>query len=375
MNAIFRFSDNNMRKRFLYFISLVCLIIIGNVAFPKNVHANSFWIEYVDVGQGDCAIIQCDGHYMMIDGGPSDASSTVYTILKNKGIKSIDYMIATHPDADHIGGLSGALNYASIGKCYCSVASHDTKTFNSLVKYLGKQNLSITIPKAGEAFNLESAVVQIVGPIYSSSDTNNGSIVIKVTYGSNSFIFMGDAEEEEESSILSARKDLSSDVIKIGHHGSASSTSNELLKRVNPTYAVISVGKNSYGHPTASTLNKLIQSDITIYRTDLQGDIICTSDGKHIEFTTERSAKLDDIKITGDNQIVDGKGGAISVDAALSLSIPMGTTYVINTNSKKFHYPTCSSVGDMKPKNRRDVNETRDNIIAQGYVPCKRCNP
>lgn len=295
-------------------------ILLGIFAYlmlmpMSNVQAaqegSSFWIEFINVGQGDSALIQCDGHYMMIDGGPSDASSTVYSILKSKGINNIDYMIATHPDADHIGGLSGALNYAKVGKCYSPVTSHDTKTFNSLLKYLGKQNITLSIPKAGEAFELGGALVELIGPIYPSSDTNNNSIVVKVTYGKKSFIFMGDAEEEEESSILSARKDLSCDVIKIGHHGSSSSTSNALLQKVNPTYAVISVGKNSYGHPTAKTLNKLIKSDITIYRTDLHGDIICISDGRNILFTTEKNAKADDIRLAGDKQIVDGKGGAL----------------------------------------------------------------
>lgn len=368
-----------MRKKWTKFISfvLVLMIVIGMVPITTNAATNSssFWVEFVDVGQGDSALIQCDGHYLMIDGGPSDASSIVYTILKNKGISYIDYMIATHPDADHIGGLSGALNYAKVGKCYSPVTSHDTKTFSSLLKYLGKQNVSLTVPKAGEAFNLGGALVELVGPIYSSSDTNNNSIVVKITYGKNSFIFMGDAEEEEESSILAARKDLNCDVIKIGHHGSSSSTSNALLQKVNPTYAVISVGKNSYGHPTANTLNKLIKSDITIYRTDLQGDIICTSDGKSISFSTEKNAKADDLKITGDNQVVDGKGGAISSGTALALSIPSGTTYVINTNSKKFHLTTCRSVNDMSEKNTLYSTKSAEQIAAEGYAPCKRCNP
>lgn len=361
------------------FLSYLFALFIG-LFLTHNVYASpsqdkTFWIEYIDVGQGDSALIQCDGHYLMIDGGPSDASSVVYTILKNKKVSYIDYMIATHPDADHIGGLSGALNYAKIGKCYSPVTSHDTKPFSSLIKYLGKQNVSLTVPKAGEAFNLGGALVELVGPIYSSSDTNNNSIVVKITYGKNSFIFMGDAEEAEESTILVARKDLACDVIKIGHHGSSSSTSNALLQKVNPTYAVISVGKNSYGHPTANTLNKLIKSDITIYRTDLQGDIICTSDGKNISFSTEKNAKAEDLKVTGDNQVVDGKGGAISAGTALALSIPSGTTYVINTNSKKFHLTTCRSVNDMSETNTLYSTKSAEQIAAEGYAPCKRCNP
>lgn len=368
-----------MWKKWANIISFLIAFMFGVGLCTSDINAatnnGSFWIEFIDVGQGDSTIIQCDGHYMMIDGGPSEASSIVYTILKNKGIRHIDYMIATHPDADHIGGLSGALNYASVGKCYCSVSNHDTKTFNSLTKYLDKQNLYITVPLAGEAFNLGSALVQIVGPIYSSSDTNNGSIVVKITYGKNSFIFMGDAEEEEELSIISARKDLACDVIKIGHHGSASSTTNALLDSVNPTYAVISVGNNSYGHPTAITLNKLIQSDIKIYRTDIQGDIICSSDGTNIKFFAEKNANIEDIWTARDNQIVDGKGGTFNTNTATALSIPSDTAYVININSKKFHLTTCRSVSDMSEKNTVYTSKSAEQIVAEGYVPCKRCNP
>ena len=170
---------------------------------------NSFWIEFIDVGQGDSALIQCDGHYMLIDGGPPSASSIVYTILKNKEIDKLDYMIATHPDADHIGGLSGALNFASVGVCYSPVESHDTKTFESLVKYLNKQNASITVPTTGTEFQLGRATVEILGPIHKSDDTNNNSIVTRITVGEVSFLFMGDAELEEEKSLIEAGIGLS----------------------------------------------------------------------------------------------------------------------------------------------------------------------
>lgn len=281
-----------MRSKWRKFACFAVALFLAVGLFSIDINAadknGSFWIEFIDVGQGDSALIQCDGHYLMIDGGPADASSTIYTILQNKGIKKIDYMIATHSDADHIGGLSGALNYAKVGKCYSLITSHDTKTFKNLLKYLGKQDIALTVPSADEKFKLGSALVELIGPIYSSEEANNNSIIVKITYGENSFIFMGDAEEEEEASLLSSEKDLSSDVIKIGHHGSSNSTSDALLREVNPVFAVISVGKNSYGHPTKKILKKLEKSYITVYRTDLQGDIICSSDGTNISFSTEK---------------------------------------------------------------------------------------
>lgn len=351
------------------FISMLICTFVINTSAVKAAEKSSFWVEFIDVGQGDCALVQCDGHYMIIDGGPSKASSTVYTILKNKGIKTIDLMIATHPDEDHIGGLSGALNYASVDMVLSPVTSHDTKTFNSLSKYVAKQGKTFNVPKAGDSYTLGSSKIDIIGPIYSSADTNNQSIVAKVTYGANSFIFTGDAEEEEEYSIIRKYKGLNSDVLKVAHHGSNSSTSKAWLNAIKPIYAVIPVGQNSYGHPTQNTIDKLTKVGATIYRTDLHGDIIFTSDGKKLSVQTEKNASSFEIN-TG-----DGKKGSSGIATGNDVPIPAGTSFVLNTNSKKFHYPTCSSVGDMSPKNRKDVSISRDEIIAQGFVPCKRCNP
>lgn len=361
-------------------IALFCILTVTLLLDTKSVWASdsSFWIEYIDVGQGDAALIQCDGHYMLIDGGPSDASSVIYTILKNNKIQSLDYMVATHSGADHVGGLAGALNYAKVGCCFCSVTNYDTKTFNSFLKYLAKQGQSVTVPHAGAKFNLGSATVELLGPIHMSSESNNNSIITKITYGSNSFLFMGDAEIEEEQAIIYAGKDLKCDVIKVGHHGSRTSTSQNLIKNAKPKYAVISVGNNSYGHPTSAVLNRLYNSGVQVFRTDMQGDIVCTSDGNNISFSTEKDATDDKLWMSGDNKATSGQkaySNSHVQSASSENSVPEGARYVLNTNSKKFHLPTCSSVNDMSAKNRQDVSMSRDELIAKGYSPCKRCNP
>lgn len=370
-----------IKRRVFIFISVIALSI-GMIPFtPIEAKAStdagsSFWIEYIDVGQGDSAIVQCDGHYMIIDGGPSSASSLIYTVLKNAGIQKLDYMIATHPDEDHIGGLSGALNYASVGICYSPVTSHDTKTFNSLLKYLGKQNVSITVPTSGTSFSLGSANVELVGPIESSADSNNMSIVTRVTYGSTSFLFMGDAEVEEENSIIGAKKNIDCDVLKVGHHGSRHSTSDSLLNLASPQYAIISVGSdNSYSHPTEETLTKLKSYGVSLYRTDMQGDITCTSDGKTITFSTEKKASDDVLWIAGaSSQSTSVKNGTV-VAAPEKAAIPSGTTFVLNTNTKKFHLTTCSSVNEMSDKNRAFSTDSAESLVASGYSPCGRCHP
>lgn len=270
-------------------------------------------------------------------------------------IKNLDVMIATHPDEDHIGGLSGALNYATVETVYSPVTEHDTKTFKSLLKYIGKQGVTLTVPDDATVFKLGSAEVEILGPVNEDKETNNNSIVTKITYGSNSFLFMGDAEISEEFSLIKGKKNIRCDVIKIGHHGSNSSTTYSLINNAVPQYAVISVGKdNSYGHPTDAVLHKLDIRKIEIFRTDLQGDIYCSSDGVNITFTTEKrdASKIEELGV-----------------------IPKGTTYVCNTNSKKFHIPTCDSVSDMAEKNKLYSTQTAEELIEQRYEPCKRCNP
>lgn len=357
-------------KNLIFALLLILVSIAPSLTSFAAESESSFWVEYVDVGQGDCAIIQCDGRYMMIDGGPAKASSIVYSILKNKGINNIDLMIATHPDADHIGGLSGALNYAKAGIVLSPVKSHSTKTFASLDKYVKKQGLDFTMPYYGDTYELGSAEVEILGPIYDNAESNNLSIVVKITYGDTSFLFMGDAEEEEESDILRRYKELNCDVLKVGHHGSRSSTSTALIKSVNPKYAVISVGSdNSYGHPTQEVLDKLSKCNAQIYRTDLQGDITITSDGKELTVTTEKNASSKDVAIGKGNK---SNGASVSGN---DVTIPASTTYVLNTNSKKFHKPDCDSGSKMSAKNMKFSKDTAADVIAAGFVACKICRP
>lgn len=356
--------------RLVFFLSIICcaLLICSRGINAKD---SSFFVQYIDVGQGDCALIQCDGHYMLIDGGDSSQSSKIFSILKKNGIDTLDVIIATHPDSDHIGGLSGALNYSKVKKAYCSVKEHDTKQFNSFKKYLNKQNVDITIPKVGSNIKLGSATVTFLGPVEITDDTNNSSIVVKIKYGDNSFLFMGDAEEDEEKALINEWGSIECDVLKVAHHGSSSSCSGEFLKKVMPKYAIISVGKNnSYSHPTQETLDKLKNIDAVIYRTDLQGDITVSSNGKKLSFATVKSAKQQDIQKAPVKDTDDGNS-----DDNGKRDSTTGCKYVLNTRSHKFHYPTCDSVNDMKAKNREDSNLTRDEIIKAGYVPCKRCNP
>ena len=320
-------------------------------------------VTWLDVGQGDAAVIQCGGQSMLIDGGKPEKSSYIYAWLQQHGLSYLDVIVATHVDADHIGGLSGALNYASVGTAYCPVTTGTTETFQSFVKYLAQRGKQITVPTAGETFPLGGAQVQILGPLHSAEDSNDNSIVLKVSFGATSFLFTGDAERTEEQDLLNAGVNLQSTVLKVGHHGSDTSTSYPFLRAVAPQYAVISVGAgNSYGHPTEAVLSRLRDAGVTTFRTDLQGEITAVSDGQTVNFSTAKNAAAETLANAGQ------AGGAAGA----------GTTagsYVLNTNTHKFHLPSCSSVETIKKKNRKDVNESREQIISEGYAPCKRCNP
>ena len=229
-----------------------------------------------------------------------------------------------------------------------------------------EQGLTIQHLKPGDSIDLGSSKIEFYGPITESeSDRNNGSIVMKIIYGDTSFLFTGDAEREEEQEILNAGYDLSATVLKVGHHGSKNSTTYPFLREIMPQYAVISVGDNSYGHPTEDTLSRLRDADVKVYRTDMQGDIIATSDGKTVTVTTKKNNNAQTNPTENEKST-----SAQSTENAANQEI---CEYIGNANTKKFHYPDCGAVSQMKEKNKVYLNCTRDEAIKDGYNPCGRC--
>ena len=270
-------------------LCLFCLslfLILALIPAQAESSETGLHIYFLDVGQGDAAIILCDGEAMMIDGGDSKHSSFIYSFLRNKlELEEIKIIVASHPHADHAGGLAAALNACPVGVLYTPVIEYDTKTWHSVIKYAEAQGTPIVIPEPGEQLALGGATIDILGPIWYSSNMNDLSLIIKITYGSTSFLFTGDAEWDEEHDLLEAGIDISANVLKVAHHGSDSSTSYVFLREVAPTYAIISVSKESqYGHPHSETLSRLADAGVIVYRTDLQGTIECVSDGKTITF-------------------------------------------------------------------------------------------
>ena len=315
-------------------------------------------VHFIDVGQADAALVTCDGKAMLIDGGNAEDSNVMYTYLKKSGITHLDYVIGTHAHEDHIGGIAGALSYATVGMVYCPVREYDSKAFSNFVKAAQKHGAAVTVPTAGMRFDLGSAAVEILA-VNVSEDTNNSSIVLRITYGSTSFLFMADAETEVEQWLIDRYgSGLSSTVLKVGHHGSSTSSSYSFLWHVMPTYAVVSVGKdNTYGHPEDEVISRLQDADITYYRTDLQGDIIATSDGSCVRFIASR------------NPDIHTEPAEPTVTEAATFA------YILNANSRKFHNPYCGAVEDINPENKREYTGTRNELLEQGYSPCGLCKP
>ncbi|MGM9554796.1 MAG: ComEC/Rec2 family competence protein [Faecousia sp.] len=242
-----------------------------------------FSVVFLDVGQADAALVLCEGEAMLIDGGNVADSDIIYTVLEKREITHLDYVVCTHAHEDHVGGLSAALHACTVGTVYSPVTEYDSECFRTFARTAAEQGAELTVPAVGDSFRLGSARVDILACDSEAAETNNSSIVLKVVYGETSFLFTGDAEYEVEETLLESGADLSATVLKVGHHGSDTSTSYRFLNEVMPQYAVISVGKkNSYGHPSETVLSRLQDADATILRTDELGDIVLTSDGKTV---------------------------------------------------------------------------------------------
>lgn len=266
-----------------------------NTITETKIIGNMVKIHYIDVGQGDSELIQVEDKNILIDAGTSDRKALDY--LKLLGVKKLDYVVATHPHEDHIGSMDDVIKAFDIEKFYSPKVTTTTKTFENMINALKEKNLKLTVPKVSDELTIGNATLTFLAPNNTQYEKlNNYSIVCKLKYGNTSFIFMGDAEEISEDEILQKQLDIKADVIKVGHHGSRSSSTKAFLEKVNPKNAVISCEKgNDYGHPHKVTIDKLNAKNINVFRTDLEGTIIAISDGNEITFNTKPVDKTADI--------------------------------------------------------------------------------
>lgn len=337
----------------LFAAVLICFVISSLPYFQMQnsvPDGSSLELHFIDVGQGDAALILCDEHAMLIDGGTPKNSNRIYTYLQKHQVDHLDYIIATHPHDDHVGGLAGALNYAEADRAFCCVLQAEGRAFQSFLKYLDQQGTVLTVPTPGESYSLGSAEFTFLGPIRESANMNDNSLVVRLSYGSFHAMFTGDAEVSEESDLLSSGAALECNLLKVGHHGSENASSEAFLSAVSPELAVISCGRNNeYGHPAKQTLERLKDIGCDVLRTDQSGDVVVTvwPDGLYT-YTGVTSA-------ADNSDETDG--------------------YIVNTKSGKFHKPDCPSAKDIRPDNKLETTQDRDALLAQGYEPCGRCKP
>lgn len=261
---------------------------ISNKKESFNNSKETLKVYYIDVGQADAIMIENENEFMVIDGGNNNDGPLLVKYYQSLGITDFKYVIGTHPHEDHIGGLDDIIDNFNVGTIYIPDAITTTQTFEDLLDAIERKNMTYEVPNIDNTFTLGDATLKIIYTGTDTTDLNNTSIVLKMTYGKDTFLFTGDATDTTEKKILN--KDIEAEVLKVGHHGSKYSSTTEFLKKVNPKYAIISVGKNNnYGHPAINTISKLNKLNIETHRTDEEGTIIIESNGNGIKISSEQT--------------------------------------------------------------------------------------
>lgn len=352
----------------------------ASVSSSSGAVSSEMKVHFLDVGQGAAVLFQIGGQVLAFDGGDRDTSSFVVSYLKKQAIKQVDVMIASHYDADHLNGLVGILNVIPVKQVYDANYTSDTRVYQSFKKYIQDHSIPEDVPGMRQSIQVGEATVTFIAPkSYGHAEVNDDSICIRVQFGETSFVIMGDLSADAEQQILS--QDLGADVFFASHHGSNGSNSKTLLSNVSPEFVVISCGAdNSYGHPGDNTLNRIKATGAQLFRTDKQGTIVATSDGQSIQWSQDPCNDFTPGETTSPTTAATTVATVAPTTAATTQPAPPPSSgdaraYVLNTNTMKFHYPSCSSAADISPANRQDVNLTRQEIIDMGYVPCKRCDP
>ena len=309
-------------------------------------------VVFFDVGQGDCVLVTNGDHAMLIDAGNIGQDELILNYLSERGIRKLDYLVATHPHADHIGSMASVIRAMDrVASVVMPDITHTTKTFERLIEAVEEKNIPTAIATPGDIYKLGEARARVLAPNNASyKELNNYSIVLRVDFGERAFLLAGDAEAISENEQLAKGYSLDADVLKVGHHGSRTGTSQSYLNAVSPKYAVISLGDdNAYGHPHSETLTSLSAKNIDVYRTDLNGTIVFNTDGKDITVVPLRGG---------------GSKSAAPIAQALS--------YFGNKNSKVFHLIACRS---LPQEANRVVFNSRADAVSAGFSPCGTCKP
>lgn len=354
---------NKLQFLLLSFFILIIIIIGGCELYdilpttddqPQSVTDAELTISFIDVGQGDATLIECGDEAMLIDAGLYSERYRVVNYLSQRGIENLKYCVATHPHADHIGGMSEVIYTFETDTLVYPLCNGGSDSFNYTLDACDEKGVSYLNPNPLDTLSVGKATVTVLSPkAYADYDNlNNNSLVLKLEYEDVSFLFMADAEKDVEKELLNKGYDLNADVLKAGHHGSSTSSSPEFINAVTPSVSVISCGiDNDYGHPHKETVSTFKSRDIKMYRTDKLSTIIAESDGESITFSTENRT----LGTIFPKQVSD-------------------YSYIGNKKTKVFHLSACESVAEMNIKNKVDFIN-REDAVKKGYSPCKSCYP
>lgn len=306
-------SSLKWRGSLIVFAVLIIISIIPSLDLPFNIPTwndayekanlntgadadiNPLSVHYIDVGQGDCIFIKSSSGTMLIDAGEKGNDEKILSYLYNQGVDTIDYLVATHPHSDHIGSMPKVIAGLEVKNVIIPKLSEinmpTTKGYENFLNAVKSSGAKVISAEAAKEYLMGDVSFIVLSPSEQSKNFNNMSVVIKLSYKNTDFLFMGDAEQEIEQELVEKGYDISADVLKLGHHGSNTSSTEMFLKSVKPNFAIISCGKdNSYGHPNSEVLTSLKTYNIDYKRTDESGTIVVGSDGDKLTISTEKEA-------------------------------------------------------------------------------------
>ena len=372
-------KQNRIKTFMLSLLLAFILVFPGSAVDVEASGQGDMAVHFIDVGQGLAILVQSGGENLLYDGGNRAHADEVVQYLKDQQVETIDYMISSHYDEDHLGGLVKCLDNFEVEHVLGSDYVHTSELFNTFMNTATAHAIIVEYPSVGDTYEFGTGSFTVMAPDGISQNSNDNSVVIRLVNGNNSFMFMGDAEETSEQDMISTGMNLDCDVLSLGHHGSASSTTWDLLEASTPSWVVISCGQdNSYGHPSAETMGKLKDMDIPVFRTDDQGTIIALSDGNAISWNQEPcndyasgSEKKGSDSSSSQTAEYSGNDAAVSESEAAEVSdsdTQERMVWISATGSKYHSKPDC---GNMNPN--KATQETESQALSQGYEACKKC--
>jgi len=335
------------------------------LSFSTVIAANQLKVHYINVGQGDSILIETpDDQTMLIDGGSKDKGSHVSFYLNSNNINQLDYVVSTHPHADHIGGLLTILDDFEVGKVIDSGKVHTSKTYEDYLTMIDQKGISYEVGRTGDTITLGDVNIKVLHPDNTDYDLNNASIVLLMKYGKAKFLFMGDAEEEVEEELIDDSYNIRAHFLKVGHHGSGTSTTFGFIDEVNPQVAVIMCGEdNDYGHPHQSTIKLLKENEIETYRTDQNGTVVIKTDGESYSVDKQFESNVSSQEYDEETKEEEKPDGNKSKGK-----------FVGSSKSDKYHNPGCRWAEKIKPENEIWFDSVEE-AKAAGYKPCGTCSP